>query len=293
MKKQINALNYLLTTTLTSIVLIGVACALPQKANAQESRSCVTWEEVKSEVESLYSQFLYSDRLGYSHPLPELPDGFKNGCVFGDSGASTIAISVSKDEVRTRIAQDYDTIFGVIPHYSSIVDVEPETDKNKQYLNFYNICSSVGTASTTFCQDLPTDSVYIKEESVCLQKLCIKADSTVRTELVRLWNEALEQRQIAASAVSARICTRDPDSNVTLRTGSGIDHPMGLVQVGSGGVRIDNYFRQRNYTVEDGEEVSIFSKTHGTDGRVWYEIGTNQWVAWVRSDFVGQSPSEF
>lgn len=165
------------------------------EASNQESRRCVTWEEVKSEVESLYSQFLYSDRLGYSHPLPELPDGFKNGCVFGDSGASTIAISVSKDEVRTRIAEDYDTIFGVIPHYSSIVDVEPEIDENKEYLNFYNICSSVGTASTTFCRDLPTDRVYIKEDSVCLQKLCIKANSVIRIELVRLWNEALEQRQ--------------------------------------------------------------------------------------------------
>lgn len=282
-----------LTATFTSVTLIGVACVLPQRANTQESRRCLTWEEVKSEVQSLYEQFLYSDRLGYSHPLPELPDGYKNGCVFGDSGASTIVISVSKDEVRARIAQDYDTVFGVIPHYSLIVDVEPETDKNKEYLNFYNICSSVGTASTTFCQDLPTDSVYINEESVCLQKLCIKADSAVRTELVRLWNEALDQRQIAASAVSARICTRDPGSNVTLRTGPGIDHPKGLVQVGSGGARVDNYFQQRNYTVEDGEEVSVFSKTHGTDGRVWYEIGTNQWVAWVRSDFVCQSPSEF
>lgn len=46
-------------------------------------------------------------------------------------------------------------------------------------------------------------------------------------------------------------------------------------------------------TVEEGEEVSVFSKTHGTDGRVWHEIGTNQWVAWVRSDFVCQSSNEF
>jgi len=94
---------------------------------------------------------------------------------------------------------------------------------------------------------------------------------------------------LRASAESARICTREPSANVTLRTGPGINHPRGLVQVGSGGSRVDNYFRQRNYTVQDGEQVSVYSRTDGTDGKVWYEIGTNQWVAWVRSDFVCRS----
>ncbi len=181
-----------LTATLTSVALIGVVCALPPRANSQESKSCVTWEEVKSEVESLYDQFLYSESLGYSHPLPELPDGFKNGCVFGDNGAYVISISVLKDEMRPRLTQDYDTLFGIIPRYSSIVDVESAIDEN---LNFYNICGSLGTASTSFCQDLPTDKVYIKEGLVCLQKLCIEADRALQTELVRLWNAALEQRQ--------------------------------------------------------------------------------------------------
>lgn len=97
---------------------------------------------------------------------------------------------------------------------------------------------------------------------------------------------------LRASAQPARICTRDPGAKVTLRTGPGIDHPRGLVEVGSGGAAVDNYFRQHNYTVEDEEEVSVFSKTHGTDGRVWYVVGTNQWAAWIRSDFVCQSPSE-
>jgi hypothetical protein len=184
-----------LTATVTSVALIGVVCALPPRANSQESKSCVTWEEVKSEVESLYDQFLYSKSLGYSHPLPELPDGFKNGCVFGDNGAYVISISVLKDEMRPRLTQDYDTLFGIIPRYSSIVDVESAIDENRESLNFYNICGSLGTASTSFCQDLPTDKVYIKEGLVCLQKLCIEADSALQTELVRLWNAALEQRQ--------------------------------------------------------------------------------------------------
>jgi hypothetical protein len=113
------------TATLTSVALIGVACVLPQRANAQESRNCVTWDEVKSEVQSLY----------YDHPLPELPDGFKNGCVFGDNGAYIIAISVLNDERLPRITQDYDTLFGTsIPKFSSIVDAESTTDETWDYV---------------------------------------------------------------------------------------------------------------------------------------------------------------
>ncbi len=95
---------------------------------------------------------------------------------------------------------------------------------------------------------------------------------------------------LRASADEARICTRERGSKVTLRVGPGLKHRRGLVEVGSGGFRVDNYFRQRNYTVQDGEEVTIGSKVEAKDG-VWYEVGTNQWVAWVRSDFVCQSPS--
>jgi hypothetical protein len=172
-----------LTATLTSVALIGIAFAFPQRANSQESRSCVTWEEVKSDVQSLY----------YDHPLPELPDGFKNGCVFGDNGAYIIAISVFKEGLRPPITQDNDTLFGTaIPKFSSIAP-EYAIDKNWESIQFYNVCGSIGTG--IFCEDMPRDRVYIKDGLVCHEYLCIKADAVLHTELVRLWNEALEQRQ--------------------------------------------------------------------------------------------------
>lgn len=93
---------------------------------------------------------------------------------------------------------------------------------------------------------------------------------------------------LSANAGSYRTCTRDEAKSVSLRTGPGTKYPKGLVQVGSGGAAIDNYFRQINYKVPVGEQVSIFAKTRDTNGFIWYEIGTNQWVAWVRSDFVCQ-----
>lgn len=174
-----------ITATITSVALIGVACVLPQRVNAQESKNCVTWDEVKSEVQSLY----------YDHPLPELPDGFKNGCVFGDNGAYIIAISVFKEGLRPPITQDYDTLFDTsIPKVSSIPP-EYAIDENWESLRFYNVCGSVGTASTSFCQTMPTDEVFIKDGLVCHNYLCIEADKELQSELVQLWNEALEERQ--------------------------------------------------------------------------------------------------
>ena len=96
----------------------------------------------------------------------------------------------------------------------------------------------------------------------------------------------------ASAELAARICTRKPNSSVTLRIRPGINQPSGLVMVGSGGVAVDNYFRQRGYTVQDGERISVSSRAEGTDNRVWYKVGTNQWVAWVRSDFVCQNDED-
>lgn len=95
---------------------------------------------------------------------------------------------------------------------------------------------------------------------------------------------------ISASANSSRICTQTRASSVSLRTGPGTNYARGLVEVGSGRDAVNNYFRQRNYTIPDEEQVSIFSSTRGTDKRTWHRVGTNQWVAWVRSDFVCRHP---
>lgn len=83
-----------------------------------------------------------------------------------------------------------------------------------------------------------------------------------------------------------QICTRTPGARVVLRKGPGTNYARGLVMVGSGGRAINDYFQRLNYTISGGEEVSVFSNARGTDDRTWYRVGTNQWVAWVRSDFV-------
>ncbi len=91
---------------------------------------------------------------------------------------------------------------------------------------------------------------------------------------------------LSARAELSRICTREPGTTVTLRKAPGSNYSKGLVQVGSGGNYVNNYFKQRNYTLPDREEVSSFRSRLGRDGYSWSLVGTNQWQGWVRSDFV-------
>jgi hypothetical protein len=93
-----------------------------------------------------------------------------------------------------------------------------------------------------------------------------------------------------ANAASNQVCTKTKGSSVALRTGAGGSFPRGLVMVGSGGKAVDQFFRKKNYTIADGEQVSVFSSSRGADGRTWRKVGTNQWVAWVREDFICQRP---
>lgn len=172
-----------LSAAITSLAIIGTVCALPQRANSK-ALNCVTWKQVKSEVQSLYKE-----NFGYNRSLPELPNGFKNGCVLGDSGASTIAIYVLKDGLRPDAVQDNDTLFGTsIPKFSS-VDVGSATVENGEVLLLHSVCGSAGTA--WFCEDVPKDQAYMKNGLTCLQNLCIQANSVPNTEVMKLWNATL------------------------------------------------------------------------------------------------------
>ena len=82
------------------------------------------------------------------------------------------------------------------------------------------------------------------------------------------------------------ICSQ---GGATLRKGPGTNYSKGLVVVGSGGSQVNNYFKKRGYTVPNGEQVFTSQQRQGKDdGKTWYLVGTNQWNAWVRSDFVCQ-----
>lgn len=75
---------------------------------------------------------------------------------------------------------------------------------------------------------------------------------------------------------SLKICTREPGSSVSLRKGPGTEFEKGLVQVGSGGKGVDDYFRERGYTIQDGSElIYVSEEKKGKDGHNQFQHPTN------------------
>jgi hypothetical protein len=87
-----------------------------------------------------------------------------------------------------------------------------------------------------------------------------------------------------------QICTRKPGSRVNLRTGPSTSFAVGLEQVGSGGRAVDNTFRELGYSLAQGDvlgdQIDQYQVVQNSQGESWSLVGTNQWVAWVRSDFI-------
>lgn len=151
---------------------------------AQRQPACKTWTQLKSEIRELYSDF-------GSPPIPDIPNGFKNGCVFGDSGANTIAIFVLKDGLRPRSVRNNATLLNSSIPLKTSVDLGSATVENGRVLQFNNVCASTGTIS--FCQNTPSDRAYAKNGFVCFRYLCMKAVGVPNRELLQLWNATRNQ----------------------------------------------------------------------------------------------------
>jgi hypothetical protein len=91
---------------------------------------------------------------------------------------------------------------------------------------------------------------------------------------------------LANDAYPYTVCTRDENGRVNLRTGPGTEFEVGLVDVGSGGLAVIRHFEQRNFTISHREKFTVYSTAENEHGEQWYKVGTNQWIAWIRSDFV-------
>lgn len=93
-----------------------------------------------------------------------------------------------------------------------------------------------------------------------------------------------------ADYIFYNICTRQPGARVNLRTGPGINHAVGLEQVGSSGRAVVDAFRERGYALAQGDElgqrIDQYRVVQNSRGESWSLVGTNQWNAWVGSDFI-------
>ena len=76
----------------------------PASTSSSSINPCVTWQAIRTAVQS--------GRVRSEMIFPELPDGFKEGCVFYDPGAHTVNLFILKD--------------GVSPNSVSVVAPQPD-----------------------------------------------------------------------------------------------------------------------------------------------------------------------
>ncbi|NJL64721.1 MAG: hypothetical protein HC903_26535 [Methylacidiphilales bacterium] len=156
--------------------------ATAQKPKTSTSLVCQNWKDVKSEI-----QMIYMGTINNS-VIPDIPKDFQNGCVYGDFGAYTVSFYVFKNGWKsTNIKPETETVLD-----SSIARIDaanPNIDKeikNGNILHLFNVCSSSKTAN--FCQGIPKNNAYVKNNLVCLQNLCLQASNIPEKELLQLWN---------------------------------------------------------------------------------------------------------
>lgn len=152
-------------------------------AKRLQSKTCKTWEDVKSEV-----QMIYMGAIDNSAIPNNMPQGFQNGCVYGDFGAYTISFYILKDGLKTTNIKPENERFldSSIPRINAANPNIERQIKSGNILHVFNVCSS--TRSISFCKGTPKDKAYAKDGLVCLRNICIEAKNLPEKDLMKLWN---------------------------------------------------------------------------------------------------------
>ncbi|MDX2096380.1 MAG: hypothetical protein SFW36_01270 [Leptolyngbyaceae cyanobacterium bins.59] len=148
------------------------------RASAQvSSADCATWNSVRPQVVSLYGV------------APNLPERFRQGCVYGVRAAYTTWIYVFENGRVGKVGSSGDVLFShpIIPALdtSSISDHAAWEGK---VLQIFNACGSLGTER--FCDQHPVDRPYIntRTKTACLKRVCVILSKSPELELYRLWS---------------------------------------------------------------------------------------------------------
>ena len=163
---------------ITSVILnAAIGFILSASAQKPQPQTCKTWQQVKSEI-----QMIYMGSMGAT-AIPDMPEGFQKGCVFGDFGAYTISFYVLKDGLKAANFQpEKERVLdsSILRVNSANPNIEKAVKKG-DILRLFNVCYSTGTMS--FCKGIPTNKAYTKDGLVCLRNLCMQANGVKKQEL--------------------------------------------------------------------------------------------------------------
>ncbi|MDJ0707734.1 MAG: hypothetical protein QNJ46_31045 [Leptolyngbyaceae cyanobacterium MO_188.B28] len=149
--------------------------------NAQPIKGCVTWEKFTSVVES--------GDVSLNIPIPELPDRFKQGCIFADVDVHTLNIYVLKNGLR-KTAPVHADLAQLHPLYKFVplpqgFDVFKLIDRGQALVVMFD---SPDQIDKWFIQKNAWDQAYVDQENhtVMFRYLYMHSKATPLAELARL-----------------------------------------------------------------------------------------------------------
>ena len=147
----------------------------------QPAQGCVTWDNFTAVVES--------GEVTLNVPIPELPDGFKQGCIFADVDVHTLNIYILKNGLR-RTARLHTDLAQLHPLYKFVplpqgLDVFKLIDRGQALVVMFD---SPDQIDKWFIQKNAWDKAYIDQENhtVMFRYLYMHSKSIPLTELAKL-----------------------------------------------------------------------------------------------------------
>jgi hypothetical protein len=153
----------------------------PVPSNTDATPDCATWETLKAAVRS--------GEITIRQPIPELPEGFKNGCISADIGAHTLNIYVRRDGVAFEPPSMSPELLQTYPFYK----VVPIGGIEEEFVHVY--FDSPGVTTRQFIQENAWEEPYIDREdnTVMFRYLYMESDVVPLEEMAQLLETTREE----------------------------------------------------------------------------------------------------
>ncbi len=141
---------------LTAIVLASLTVNSVSANPSSSINSCVTWQTLRTAVQSgtIRSRLI----------LPELPDGFKKGCVFYNEGAHTLNFQILKDGVSPNSV----SVIAAQPYNSPVSQIVPKGFIDDALMNRGQLLivgfDSPGVTDAAFIRKNAWERAFIRKE---------------------------------------------------------------------------------------------------------------------------------
>ena len=169
------------------------------EGDIQPAKDCVTWEKFTAVVKS--------GEVALNLPIPELPNGFKHGCIFADVDVHTLNIYVLKDGLQ-KTARLHAELAQLHPLYKFVplpqgLDVFKLIDRGQALIVMFD---SPDQIDKWFIQKNAWDQAYIDQENdtVMFRYIYMHSKGIPLDELARLLEATSSQWDAVSSDIKQK-----------------------------------------------------------------------------------------